>query len=138
MDTATGQILEECIERYGKNKAYIKPYEDEITKDNKKIKEIMNKESLKEFRGGNYIATIRVDETKDLDKEKLIEIIRKDWTDKGLDHMYCPYIITKYDVDMEALENAIYNGKFDAAKLAECKTVKKTPKLIIKEVKDNE
>lgn len=135
MDAATGQILEECIARYGENKAHIKPFEDEIKKDNAKIKELMNKEKINEFHGGKYTATIRVDETKDIDKDKLIAIIQKDWADKGKGHLYCPYIITKYDVDMEALENAIYNGDFDATKLAECKIVKKTPKLIIKEDK---
>lgn len=135
MDSATGQILEECISRYGENKAHIKPYEDEIKKDNSKIKEIMNKENIKEFSGGKYVATIRVDKTEDFDKEKLVQVIQKDWADRGLGYMYCPYLVVKYEVDMERLENAIYNGEFDATKLAECKVTKETPKLIIKEKK---
>lgn len=138
MDAATGQILEECIERYGSNKAFIKPYEDEIKKDNAKIKELMNKAEINEFRGGKFVATIRVDKSEDFDYDKLIGVIQDDWKSKGHGDEVCPYLKVKFEVDMEALENAIYNKEFEASKLAACKVTKQTPKLIIKEDKVKE
>ena len=134
MDASTGMKLEELVKRYGENKDYIKPYEKVIKEDNDEIKRIMKEEDIKEFPGGDYVATYRVDVSEDFDKEKLVQAVKSAWTEKHGSET-CPYLVVKYDVDMKALEDAIYQGEFDATKLATCKIKKEIPKLTIKKAK---
>ena len=134
MDAATGMKLEECVKRYGENKDYIKPYEKEIKEDNDTIKKIMKENKIKTFPGGDYVATYRIDVSEDFDYDKLLQTVRAAWGEKH-GSMTNPWIKVKYEVDMEALENAIYNGEFDASLLAGCKVKKETPKLIINKAK---
>ena len=138
MDAATGMKLEECVKRYGENKEYIKPYEKEIKEDNETIKKIMKTENIKTFPGGDYEATYRIDVTEDFDYDKLVQVVSYAWTKEtgALGVEGCPWIKVKYEVDMPALENAIYNGKFDAKLIANCKVKKEVPKLIIKKIKE--
>jgi len=135
MDAATGMKLEECVKRYGENKDYIKPYEKEIKEDNDTIKKIMKENKIKTFPGGDYEATYRIDVTEDFDYDKLVQVIHYHWREKGHGDEMCPYLKVKFEVDMPALENAIYNGDFDAKLLANCKVRKETPKLIINKIK---
>lgn len=135
MDAATGMKLEECIKRYGENKDYIKPYEKEIKEDNDTIKKIMKENKIKTFPGGDYVATYRIDVSEDFDYDKLVQVIQNFWTESGHYDERCPFLKVKFEPDMEALENAIYNGEFDASLLAGCKVKKETPKLIINKAK---
>ena len=134
MDAATGMKLEELVKRYGENKDYIKPYEKEIKADNDEIKKIMKTENIKTFPGGDYEATYRIDVSEDFDYDKLLTTVKAVWNEKHGSQTN-PWIKVKYEVDMEALENAIYNGQFDASLLAGCKVKKETPKLIITKIK---
>lgn len=134
MDAATGMKLEECVKRYGENKEYIKPYEKEIKEDNDTIKKIMKENKIKTFPGGDYVATYRIDVSEDFDYDKLLTTVKAAWNETH-GSMTNPWIKVKYEVDMEALENAIYNGEFDASLLAGCKVKKETPKLIINKAK---
>ena len=138
MDAATGMKLEELVERYGKNKDYIKPYEKEIKEDNDEIKRIMKTENIKTFPGGDYVATYRVDVSEDFDYDKLVQVIQNFWTESGHFDEMCPFLKVKFEVNMPELESAIYNGKFDASLLASCKIKKEIPKLIIKKEKKDE
>lgn len=135
MDAATGMKLEECVKRYGENKDYIKPYEKEIKEDNETIKKIMKTENIKTFPGGDYEATYRIDVTEDFDYDKLVQVIQNFWKESGHYDEICPFLKVKFEPDMEAIENAIYNGQFDATILAGCKVKKEIPKLIITKIK---
>ena len=135
MDAATGMKLEELVKRYGENKDYIKPYEKEIKADNDEIKKIMKTENIKTFPGGDYEATYRIDVSEDFDYDKLLQVVQQYWDVKKVGNEPCPYIKIKYEVDMEALENDIYSGEFDAKLLSSCKVRKEIPKLIITKIK---
>lgn len=128
------------VERYGNLKKEMDSYKPQVNEDNKAIKEIMSKEGIKEFTAGGFTAKYSVAVSEGFDEEKLLAKLEKmTYTSEngckvavgsGLS-----VIKMKPTIDMEALENAIYNGHINAADLADCKVRTETPKLTIKEAK---
>lgn len=128
------------VERYGNLKKEMDSYKPQVNEDNKAIKEIMSKEGIKEFTAGGFTAKYSVAVSEGFDEDKLIAKLEKmTYTSEN----GCKVAVgsglgvikMKPAIDMEALENAIYNGYINAADLADCKVRTETPKLTIKEAK---
>lgn len=128
------------VERYGNLKKEMDSYKPQVNEDNKAIKEIMSKEGIKEFTAGGFTAKYSVAVSEGFDEEKLLAKLEKmTYTSEN----GCKVAVgsglgvikMKPTIDMEALENAIYNGHINAADLADCKVRTETPKLTIKEAK---
>jgi hypothetical protein len=98
-----------------------------VDKENAEIKTLMRASNLSEFVAGDIKATCSVSERQDFIEEALIEKL-KEMKVRGI-------IKKKEYVDMDALENAIYNGKVDAAALASCQTTKEVVTLRVSKVK---
>ena len=119
--------LSQLLPVYEANKSEMDSYKKLVDKDNKEIKSIMLGAELREFVVDDIKATCSVSERQDFIEEALIEKL-KDMKVSGI-------IKKKEYVDMDALENAIYNGKVDAAALASCQTTKEVVTLRVSKVK---
>jgi len=115
--------LETLVERYGNLKGEMDSYKKQVDADNKDIKELMSSLGMNEFESENYTAKYSVAVSENFDEDKLVSKLQV----LGIEGL----IVMKPTVDMTALENAIYNGKVDAADLADCKVRKETPRLNI-------
>lgn len=119
--------LGEIIERYGTNKAELDKIKKVVDADNTEIKLLMNKDGLSEFSSDNFTAKCSVITSQDFDEGLLLAKIKE----LGLSNC----IATREYVDMEVLENLIYNGSVNAAELASCKVTKSQTRLTIKKNK---
>ena len=129
MTQGTKEQLEELITHYYVNKTEADSYKKIVDKDNAAIKEIMLKEKLSEMVTAEGIkATCSISEKESFVEEALIEKI-KSLGVKGV-------VKKKEYVDMEALENAIYNGKLNAAELASCQEKKEVVTLRVSRAKN--
>lgn len=119
--------LAKVVPVYALNKGEMDSYKKLCDTDNALIKQLMAEGKLTEFTAGGYTATISVAEKESFDETLLIATL-KELKAKG--------IIKKREyVDMDALENAIYHGKLDAAALAPCQVKSETITLRVKAVK---
>ena len=117
MTQDTKEKLQELVSHYYLNKNEADSYKKIAEKDNAAIKEIMLQEHLPEITTADGIkATCSISEKESFVEDALIEKI-KSLGVKGI-------VKKKEYVDMEALENAIYNGKLNAAELASCQEKK--------------
>lgn len=122
--------LSQLLPVYEANKSKMDSYKKLVDKDNKKIKSIMLEAGLKEFVVDDIKASCSVSEREDFIEEALIAKLKE---------MKVPGIVKKKEyVDMDALENAIYNGKIDAAALADCQTKKEVVTLRVTKLKRKE
>jgi len=126
--------LEEKLSRllpvYEANKSKMDSYKKLVDKDNKEIKSIMLEAGLREFVVDDIKASCLVSKREDFIEEALIAKLKE---------MKVPGIVKKKEyVDMDALENAIYNGKVDAAALADCQTKKEVVTLKVTKLKRKE
>ena len=101
-----------------------------VDKENAEIKTLMRESNLPEFVAGDIKATCSVSEREDFIEEALI-VKLKEMKVRGI-------VKKKEYVDMDALENAIYNGKIDAAALADCQTKKEVVTLRVTKLKRKE
>lgn len=132
--TMDGTIYD-LVQRYGTLKAEMDSYKKQVDQDNKDIKTIMAREGLTMIKSGDFVAKYSVIVSEDFDKEKLLSKLRTMFVDgKGMDEL--GVIVYEPVVSMEALEDLIYNGKINAADLADCKTRKETPRLTISKAKE--
>jgi hypothetical protein len=119
--------LSQLLPVYEANKSEMDSYKKLVDKDNKEIKSIMLEAGLREFVVDDIKATCSVSERQDFIEEALIAKLKE---------MKVPGIVKKKEyVDMDALENAIYNGKIDAAALANCQTKKEVVTLRVSKIK---
>lgn len=119
--------LTELLPIYHLQKSEMDSIKKVVDKENAEIKTLMRGSNLSEFVAGDIKATCSVSERQDFIEEALIEKL-KDMKVRGI-------IKKKEYVDMDALENAIYNGKVDAAALASCQTIKEVITLRVSKVK---
>ena len=119
--------LTELLPIYHTQKSEMDSIKKVVDKENAEIKTLMRESNLPEFVAGDIKATCSVSERQDFIEEALIEKL-KDMKVRGI-------IKKKEYVDMDALENAIYNGKVDAAALASCQTIKEVVTLRVSKVK---
>ncbi len=122
--------LSQLLPVYEANKSKMDSYKKLVDKDNKKIKSIMLEARLKEFIVDDIKASCSVSEREDFIEEALIAKL-KEMKVRGI-------VKKKEYVDMDALENAIYNGKIDAAALADCQTKKEVVTLKVTKLKRKE
>lgn len=120
--------LQELIPHYQLNKSEMDSYKKIVDKDNKEIKMIMLESQLPEFIVGDIKATCSVSEREDFIEEALIEKLKEMKVD-GVIKM-------REYIDMDALENAIYNGELNAAELASCQTKKEVVTLRVTKIKE--
>ena len=122
--------LSQLLPVYEANKSEMDSYKKLVDKDNKEIKSIMLGAGLREFVVDDIKASCSVSEREDFIEEALIAKLKE---------MKVQGIVKKKEyVDMDALENAIYNGKVDAASLADCQTKKEVVTLRVSKLKRKE
>ena len=119
--------LIELLPIYHMQKSEMDSIKKVVDKENAEIKTLMRESNLSEFVAGDIKASCSISERQDFIEEALIEKL-KDMKVRGI-------IKKKEYVDMDALENAIYNGKVDAAALASCQTIKEVVTLRVSKVK---
>lgn len=119
--------LSQLLPVYEANKSEMDSYKKLVDKDNKEIKAIMLGAELGEFIVDDIKASCSVSEREDFIEEALIAKL-KEMKIRGI-------VKKKEYVDMDALENAIYSGKIDAALLADCQTKKEVVTLRVSKVK---
>ena len=120
--------LQELIPHYQLNKSEMDSYKKVVDKDNNEIKMIMRESQLSEFIVGDIKATCSVSEREDFIEEALIEKLKEMKVDE--------VIKMKEYIDMDALENATYNGELNAAELASCQTKKEVVTLRVTKIKE--
>jgi len=122
--------LSQLLPVYEANKSKMDSYKKLVDRDNKEIKSIMLEAGLREFVVDDIKASCSVSEREDFIEEALIAKLKE---------MKVPGIVKKKEyVDMDALENAIYNGKVNAAALADCQTKKEVVTLKVTKLKRKE
>lgn len=126
--------LNELVARYGKTNADMRVLKKSADEDNKEIKRIMSLNGLPECEAGGYIAKYSVSKSESFDDEKLVKKL-KECTFDGKSAHEAGLIDYVPVVNMEVLEDFIYNGKINAASLADCKVTKETARLTISKVK---
>ena len=119
--------LTELLPIYYTQKSEMDSIKKVVDEENTEIKALMRESNLSEFVAGDIKATCSVSERQDFIEEALIAKLKE---------MKVPGIVKKKEyVDMDALENAIYNGKIDAAALADCQTKKEVVTLRVSKIK---
>ena len=123
--------LQGLIETYGEHKAEKDKYTKLTDTENKVIKQEMARLNLGECEAGEYIAKYQLISSESFDEDSLITCFLSVPYWCGVNDEYEIVKYTPY-IDMNALENAIYDGRFDPKLLAEYKQIKKTERLTIK------
>ena len=116
MDNNIFENLKELVRLFYEDKQQLDNYKKSTDEYNKDIKELMGQLELTEFESDDLVAKIGVQNRENFNEEKLIDKL-KALNVEGV-------IKTKEYVDMDALENAIYNELLDASELTSCKEVK--------------
>lgn len=119
--------LIELIPIYKHNKSEADNYKKLADKYCSQIKDIMLNDCMSEFVFDNIKATCTKSYREEFIEEALIQKLK----DLGVNGV----IKTKEYVDMDALENAIYNGDVSAAELASCQTRKEVVTLRVTTIK---
>ena len=121
--------LKELIRLFYEDKQQLDEYKKSTDEYNKNIKDLMGKLDTTEFESDDLIAKISVQNRESFNEPKLIEKL-KELNIEGV-------IKTKEYVDMDVLENVIYDGFLNASELTPCKEVKTvtTLKVLKKKVK---
>ena len=108
--------LKELVRLFYEDKQQLDNYKKSTDEYNKSIKDIMNELDMTEFESDDLIAKIGTQNRESFNEDKLIDKL-KSLNVEGV-------IKTREYVDMDALENAIYNELLDASELTSCKEVK--------------
>lgn len=115
---------------------------DELKKvvdgDNKEIKAICKELSVTDLEIDGWKMNYSVVNKHHTDEDKMLSIIKSWWSEhKG--SMHCPYIEIKECINVEAVQDAIYNGEFDKEtllKIRACDELKPEEKLKVSRVKE--
>ena len=111
------QFLSDMIEYYFQQKQELDGLKKETENANSDIKYLMNRLDKKEFQTDfGLVAKMNVQKRESFIDEKLIAKLKE--------LKVTTPIKTIEIVDMDELENVIYNGDLDASKLTDCKQVK--------------
>lgn len=119
--------LHELIPRYHRENELVKEHKKIADADNKQIKKVMSENDISEFSTHGLVAKITVAERVDLMEDVLMDKIKE----MGIEGI----IKTREYIDMNALEDALYHGKINAATLAKAQTKKEVTTLRISAVK---
>ena len=117
--------LEGLIHSYKQNKESLDNFKEVVEAGNQKIKEIMRNNDLTEFTTLTGIkASYVVQKRESFNEEALLKRVKE----LGFTNI----IKTKEYVDMDELENLIYNGELDASKISDCRVIKEVETLRVK------
>ena len=119
--------LVNLVNHYYENKTEQDRLKKMVDSDNNDIKELMTEMGLENFETDRLIAKMSTQKRESFIDEKLLQRI-KELNIEGV-------IKTTEYVDMDALEDAIYNGKVDATKLSDCRQTKEVVTLRVTERK---
>lgn len=132
--------LYELVQRYYDNKQEFDALKKVVDADNKDIKEVMCKslvDNEAKFTANDIVATVKVIETEDFDNDKLVAKLKSIWSAEH-GSMTNPWLKVVYQVDMEALQDAIYDNQIDPNDLKDCKVKKSQTRLTVRKVKKSE
>lgn len=93
--------LDTLIPQYAMNKLELDSYKEICDKENKQIKEEMDRLSQSNYTAGDYTAKISIQNKITMDENKLLTVMKK--------YNISSVVKTKEYVDMEALENYLYH-----------------------------
>lgn len=116
--------LNRLIEEFGEQNEEVKRLKKSTDVLNVQIKEILSKAENHTVDTEKFTATYSESVSESFDEELLLAKLKEIVVD-GV-------VKTKEYVDMDALEDAIYNGKVAGSDLADCKLTKVIPKLVVK------
>ena len=122
--------LNKLISNFYNDKAAMEDYKKIVDKENKAIKEIMSEYNLLSYDSPNFRATYTVRTKEGMNEELLLELLKK--------HKLTQCIKVVEQVDMEALERAIYNEELPKDVLKEmdtCRTSTSSVALSVKPLK---
>lgn len=124
--------LEELIPIYGENNTQYNGLKKVVAEQSGEIKKLMQGNNIDEKSVGSWTAKLTVKKSESFDEDKLLGIVKElGFADK--------LIKTREYVDMDALEEAIYNGEITqdmlVVKIAQAKVVKESVALTIKKKK---
>ena len=129
MENSEERLLNSTIECFYQDKQQLDKYKKSTEEYNKEIKELMSKIDKTEFETDNGLkAKISLQKKESFNEDKLIQKL------KDLNGFTA--IKTKEYVDMDELENLIYNGHIDAGQLTSCKQVKEVKVLKVTKLKE--
>jgi len=129
--------LKELVDVYAFNKSELDNQKNLCDKLNKDIKDAMASLDVDKLEGTDVVANLVIQNREAIDEDKLLDILKANWYETH-GSMDCPYIKTRYYVDMDELEKAIYHGDLDKdtlIKLDTCKSVTKVKTLRINKKK---
>ena len=125
--------LFDLIPNYGSHKSTLDEYTKICKAENEEIKRIMSEEGLDSMTTGGYKVTYSTTARNTMNEDKLLALLQdKVSAESGI-------IKTKQYVDMDALENAIYNGSIPKEVLIEmdnCREKKEVVTLRITKAKE--
>lgn len=99
--------IDALVAAYGAKDAQAKQIKKEMDADKETIKEFLSSRSEQSYTAGGYTVQRVVSERETLNEEKLLPLLKGYWTATH-GSMECPYIKTREYVDMDRLEEAIY------------------------------
>jgi hypothetical protein len=120
--------LKELIRLFYNDKQQLDQYKKSTEEYNKDIKNAMKELGYDKFETDDYVAKVTIQKRESFIDEKLIAKLKEL-------NVTTP-IKTIEVVDMDELENVIYNGQLDASELSSCKQVKEVVTLKVSERKD--
>lgn len=126
--------FERLIIEFGTNKTASDNLKKVADGQKNEIKKIMLADKLTTASAGGYKVTLSTYQDQSMDEDKLIEVLKKHSMVKGI-------IKTKEYVDMDALEQVLYNADLDNEVLLDidsCRKSKDITKLILSRVKKKE
>lgn len=128
------KTLNSIVQEFYQDKQSLDYYKKQTDMNNTHIKELMKKLNKTEFETvDGLIAKITIQNRESFDEDKLLTKIKELILNKKCTHKV---IKTIEVVDMDELENAIYNGEIDASELTNCKILKEVVILKVTERKD--
>ena len=123
-------LLGEMVENYGNSKKKLDEIKKETDGLNKDIKEIMSTEGLKDCSSEHFTAKYTLVTSEKLDEEKLLSFMHEH-------SEFGDAIKTREFIDMETLENMIYNGKIPSELIAEISKFKEKSSIARLTIKEN-
>lgn len=121
------ETLSQIIPRYYEMKKEMDSYKSQVDADNKAIKELMRGGNTNEEICGEYTAKFSVIDKSYFDEAKLIAKLKLLGNTES--------IKTREYVDMEVIENQIYNNELKAEDIKDCKIEKFEERLTVKKTK---
>ena len=131
--------LQKLIPEYGLNKSKADKLKAVLDDGNKEIKRICRELSVDSMRVEGWTMSYTVATKHSVNEDKMLEILKEYWS-THYGSMECPYIKKKEYIDVDVLEDEIFNGNLTdkdvLLKIKSCYTDKQEERLTIKKAKE--